>query len=106
MELGRETRDRIWQMGRAMPDRDPTEWRKDECGAWMFYEHFGSEDSEFGWKIVNVVAGSPDLAENLRPFHRDNDFNRNTARAVCHVRADREMVMPTAAVGAPRNMAI
>jgi hypothetical protein len=78
-------------------------WRKDECGAWIMYDGYGSEEHEFGWRIVNVSAGSSDDLDKLRPFHRENDFNRNTGLAVCRIRADREGTPPTAQLDTPRN---
>lgn len=25
----------VWEKGRGMLDRDASEWRKDQCGAWL-----------------------------------------------------------------------
>ncbi len=104
MEFRKDIVDGVWETGRATADRDSTVWRLDECGAWINYKHYGSEKSEFGWRILNVSAGSTNELDNLRPFHRENDFNRSTGLAVCLIRADRRGAPPTAQLDIPRNM--
>lgn len=104
MSYSKEVVDQVWEKGRATGNRDSNEWRKDECGAWIRYNQYGSEESGFGWKILNVSAGGVTEPEGLRPFHVENDFNRNTGRVVCRIKADREGLPSTARVGAPRNM--
>ena len=106
MKFSKEVIDAVWRKARAAADQDSTEWRKDECGAWITYEHYDNEDSEFGWKILNVSGGSPDEPGNLRPFHLENDFNRNTGHAVCRIKANHEATPPTAKLDTPRNMRI
>ncbi len=105
MDLTKDIVDRVWTKGRATADQDPDVWRKDECGAWINYEHYGSQHSEFGWKIVSVSAGSSDDPDQLRPFHRENDFDRNTGRAVRRVKANRDAIPPTAKLDTPQNTA-
>lgn len=104
MKFRKEIVDKVWEKGRATADQDPAVWRKDECGAWINYGHYGSEESEFGWEILNITAGSSNEPDKLRPFHRQNNFNRSTGRAVCHIRADRDGAPPTAQLDTPRNM--
>lgn len=104
MDFSEEIIQQVWEGARAMPDRDPTEWRKDECGAWMRNSHYGSPVSEFSWKIESVEPGSSAVS-HLRAFHRDNFFDRSSGRAQCHVTADREDVPATTRISAPRNRA-
>lgn len=106
MKLRENMVQQVWDKGRATPDRDPTEWRKDECGAWMHRPEYGNERSEFGWKIENVTPGGADEIDNLRPFHHDNGFDRPAGKARCHVTADREGIQPTAHIGQPSNREI
>lgn len=104
MEFSDDIVQRVWERGRAIGERDPTEWRQDECGAWIRRGHYGSPSSEFGWKIDNVTPGGPaDNPDHLRPFHRDNTFDRGAGRTHCRVTADRDGVPPTAAIDSPRN---
>lgn len=96
--------ERIWEKGRAVPEQDPATWRKDECGAWMRREHYAREDSEYGWKIVNVSPGGPDIPENLRPFHFQNSFDLGANRAKCRITADQRGIDPHEHLHeAPRN---
>jgi hypothetical protein len=106
MAYSEETVQRVWEKARAMPERDPLEWRQDECGAWIQRPQYGSGSAEFGWKIENVSPGHPDEPENLRPFHRDNAFDRALGKSRCHVVADRDNIPPTAQVGTPRNKSL
>lgn len=103
MEYSDEMVERIWEKGRAIPDKDPTEWRKDECGAWISHDQYGSQRSEFGWKIENISLGEPVDPDHLRPFQRDNAFDRATGRPHCRVTADRGDVPATARIDSLRN---
>jgi hypothetical protein len=103
MAFNDETIERVWEKARGMTELGPELWRLDECGAWIRRDHYGSEHSEFGWKIENVVPGGPDVLENLRPFHHANGFDRATGRARCHVKADRTGVPVMEHIREPRN---
>ena len=70
----------VWAHGRTLPEADSAEWRQDACGAWIRREHFGREDSDFGWKIEQIAAGAQS-AENLRPFHWRNALRHRRTRA-------------------------
>ena len=98
-----ETVQQVWDKGRAVHDREPEVWRKDACGAWIRREHYGREHSEYGWKIANISSGTPGEVDNLRPFHLQNDFDRNSGKARCRVAADREAIPATAQIDTPRN---
>lgn len=107
MTYNAETIQSVWEKGRVIAEQDPIVWRKDECGAWLRREHYGREDSEYGWKIENVSPGGPDTPQNLRPFHRQNAFDVGAGRAHCHVTADQKGVDPHEhLVESPRNHAI
>ena len=95
----------IWEKGRALSDWDASKWRMDECGAWMFREHYRNENSDFGWQIEKVSAAGSDSSEHLRPFHHGNRYNQAAGQAHCKVTADRENVQPTAHIDTPRNRA-
>jgi hypothetical protein len=103
MPFSEEIVQRAWDNARAMSGRDPTEWRRDECGAWMRRSHYESEVSEFGWKILDLSTGGNAGTEQLRAFQRDNSCDPATRKPHCRVTADREDVAPTARVDAPRN---
>ena len=103
MEFDDETVQSVWEKGRATNDKDSTEWRKDECGAWIRRDQYGNQVSEFGWKIENVASGTPQTIENLRPFQHENSFDRATGQQHCRITADREGMLPTASIDRPRN---
>jgi hypothetical protein len=78
----------VWQKARVIADVDPTEWRKDECGAWIRRIHYEHSNSEFGWKIVNVSLGGPDELTKLRALHWQNRYDWALGQAHCKVTAD------------------
>jgi hypothetical protein len=86
-----------------MPEADAATWRQDECGAWMLREHFGHEDSEFGWKIERVSIEAAGKGARLRPFHCRNEFDLANGRAHCAITADRTDVPAERQAGPPRN---
>jgi len=106
MPFNKEVVASVWQHARVMSDLDPEGWRQDQCGAWIRREHYGREDSEFGWKIVNVSVGGPDTVENLRPLHHSNGYDRAGQRAHCKVRADQANTQGTSRIREPRNRAV
>lgn len=103
MRLEERTIAQVWEHARAVDGLDAGQWRRDECGAWMRREHYGREDSEFGWRIVNVSAGGADATENLRALHLRNAYDPALQRAKCAVTADRTALPATARIREPRN---
>jgi hypothetical protein len=103
MPFSKDVVDKVWPHARVMTDLDPQTWRKDECGAWIRREHYGREDSDFGWKIVNVAAGGSDTVENLRPLQHANRYDRAGQRALCKVTSDQTDLPATARTREPRN---
>ena len=103
MEFTNETVQSAWEKARATNDKDPTEWRKDECGAWINRSHYGNQVSEFGWKLENLRPGEDPKLENLRPFQHANSFDKATGQPHCRVTADREGLASTASIDTPRN---
>lgn len=103
MTYSDEVIQQVWEKGRATNDLDPNDWRKDECGAWMQRSSYGNINNAFGWVIRSVAPGGDDSVEDLRPFHSQNEYNRGTGKANCHVVADRQGLPPTARVDIPDN---
>ncbi len=96
----------VWEKGRVSPDLDPTEWRQDQCGAWICRAHYNNPNSEFGWRILEVVPGGPWEPENLQPFHWQNTFDLEHRRPLCRITADRSDVVPGQKVSQPRNITV
>lgn len=97
---------RVWDKARATADQDPRLWRKDECGAWLYREHYGSTESEYGWWIADVSLGREGGIEQLRPFHQGNGFDIENGAPRCKVTADRAGIAPEQRVGTPRNAGV
>lgn len=104
MEFSDEMIQAIWEKGRALSDLDPTEWRQDQCGAWIHRSHYNNVNSEFGWKIRNVIPGGGNELDNLQPFHWNNTFDLENGQPQCRVTADRSGVAPGQVVDQPRNI--
>lgn len=96
----------VWEKGRGMAEKDSSEWRKDQCGAWIQRTQFNNPNSEYGWTIVNVQPGAEDTVENLHPLHFSNSFNIAMGKPQCRVTADRSGVTPTQNISQPRNAGI
>lgn len=68
------TEDVIWQVwakAAVIGANDPTLWRKDEYGAWIFRSDYENKDSEYGWVIdyIKEALRDTDAITNLRPLH-------------------------------------
>lgn len=93
----------VWEKARVVDHRDPTEWRKDQCGAWMRRDHYGSEDSQYGWKIEKTTPGGPDTVAALQAFQCANTYDIENGQPRCRVTADRADLSSTQRVDPPRN---
>lgn len=103
MAYSEELVQQIWEKARVLPSHDASEWRQDECGAWLRRDAYHHAQSEYGWVIVNTSLGGEEVVENLRPLHCDNAFDRANDKAHCHVTADRSGLQPTGTVDHPKN---
>lgn len=103
MDYSEQLIQQVWEKGRGSNEIDTGLWREDECGAWISRAEYGKTDSDFGWKVVNVVAGAPDTLENLRPFHYRNGYDIANHRAHCSVTADRTGLATFEHASEPRN---
>ena len=102
MEYSDDQVQTVWEQGRATMDRDPGEWRKDQCGAWLQRAQYNT-DAEFGWKIEAVRTGNPAVLGNLQPVHWRNGFDVENGKPLCRVTADRAGLRSTQYVDQPRN---
>jgi len=93
----------VWEHGRVMPEADAATWRQDDCGAWILRDHFGDEESEFGWKIERVCLEGQGKGARLRPFHCRNSYDLANGRAHCGITADRTHVPAERQAAPPRN---
>ena len=74
-----EKKEYCWNHAQIVKGYDKDFIRKDTCGAWIFKEHFGLKDSEFGWEIDHVfpvILGGDDFEQNLRAMHWKNNESK------------------------------
>ncbi len=98
MPFDEKTINAVWSKGQIAGSNDPANYRKDECGAWMYFSHYGNRSSQYGWEIdhitsVNHVA-SDDL-NNLRPLQWQNYACKGSGELSCIVTANRTNNGPT-----------
>ncbi len=79
--MNEEIRLEVWKKGREIDGLDPSEYRKDACGAIMIYSKFGVFNNEFGWGIDYIypsTLGGDDRMENLRPMQYQNIISKGS----------------------------
>lgn len=84
---------RVWEKGTASNGKDPREWRKDTCTAWIRRQDYGRTDTAYGWNIDHITPvsrGGSDALENLQPLHWENNASKSNGRGDCPVRANGE----------------
>ena len=76
----------VWNKGQTVYNNDPNEWRKDECGAWIYRSHHGNRNSQYGWEVDHITPSSErgsDALSNLRPLQWENNLSKQNGRLVC-----------------------
>ncbi|GLH67166.1 HNH endonuclease signature motif containing protein [Geothrix edaphica] len=85
MAFSEEKVQQVWEKGEKVANNDPNEWRKDQCGAWIYRKHYGNRDSQYGWEIDHVSPGGSDDVSNLRPLQWKNNLDKSDGRLKCNV---------------------
>ena len=74
----------VWGKGQTVTSNKPSEFRKDECGAWIYRPAYGNRESQYGWEIDHIKpvdhGGSDQLISNLRPLQWGNNSSRGSDR--------------------------
>ena len=87
MNWSPEVVQKVWEKGHIVPGNKPNEWRKDDCGAWIGFGHYGERHSEYGWEIDHISPNGPDILSNLRPLQWQNNVDKADGRLKCNVTA-------------------
>lgn len=80
---------KVWEKGTIVPGREPSQIRKDVCGALISRSKYGDRSSRYnlGWEIDHIVPGGPDDLSNLRPLQWYNNASRQDGKLTCPVKA-------------------
>lgn len=81
----------IWSKADKNANNDPALWRKDQCGAWMYWPHYGNRQSDYGWEIDHIKPdskGGEDVVSNARPLQWFNNASRQNGQLTCPVTAN------------------
>lgn len=81
-------RKRIWDKAKEVEGYNKDLVRKDACGAWIIYDHYGNQESPFGWQFDHIYPQSKleekgifeeliDAEFNLRPFNCANNLSKS-----------------------------
>lgn len=82
-----ERKKAVWRGAIIVNGNHPDQRRKDCCGAWIEWDQYGNDQSEFGWEIDHVfpIAKMEDIGipeeewhdiDNLRPMHHSNNASK------------------------------
>lgn len=90
MAFDDKTKRAVWAKGKIVADNDPTNFRQDECGAWIQFSKYGDRKSPYGWEIDHITSqdhGGSDALSNLRPLQWQNNASKSSGRLKCTVKA-------------------
>ena len=80
-----QTIQQVWLRGKEVSGQDATQWRKDDCGAWIGRQYYGNRSSQYGWEIDHIKPGGPDILPNLRLLQWENNVDKSDSRLKCNV---------------------
>jgi len=84
MSFSDEDVQKVWNKGKVVSDKDPSMYRKDDCGAVIKRTEYGDRNSEHGWEIDHISPGDNDNPSNLRPLQWKNNVDKSDGRLKCN----------------------
>ncbi|HYH74619.1 MAG TPA: HNH endonuclease signature motif containing protein [Candidatus Saccharimonadales bacterium] len=69
----------VWLNAEPVDGKDSRLWRKDPCGALMYWGDYADSASQYGWEVdhINPVAlGGTDAIGNLQALHWKNNRHK------------------------------
>lgn len=90
MGFSEEIIQRVWEKADAARINNAlsSEWRKDQCGAWIKRDAYGNRNSAYGWEIDHIKTqanGGGDEPSNLRPLHWENNLAKSDGNLKCKI---------------------
>lgn len=70
----------VWYKATIVPGHNPSEIRKDRCGAWIKFADYGNDNSDYGWEIDHekpLAKGGINDLDNLQPLHWRNNRGKS-----------------------------
>ncbi len=81
-----ETKNKIWSKGEKIYPNDPSNWRKDQCEAYINWKQYGNRDSDYGWEIDHIDCDrNNNELSNLRPLQWKNNLDKGDGKLKCNI---------------------
>ena len=88
MAFSNEEIQKVWEKGSVVTGKDPSQWRKDQCSAWIGRSFYGNRDSIYGWEVDHIDHDTDNNSlANLRPLQWKNNAVRSDGNLSCAVTA-------------------
>jgi hypothetical protein len=76
----------VWEKASIPSQQHKSEWRKDQCGAWIYRAAYGNRNSKYGWEVHHIDPNGGDSLSNLIPLNWENNVaTADTGKLVCTV---------------------
>ena len=86
----------IWEKAAVVVGYNPDIWRKDQCGAWIYRQHYGTASvgechTSYKWQIDHIKPESKegeDIISNARPLQWYNNDSRQNGSLKTRITSD------------------
>lgn len=74
-------KDEVWKKGKIVEGYNSSQYRKDDCDAWMKYDNYGDgRKSIYEWEVDHIDPNKGDNIDNLRPLQWENNVAKSDAK--------------------------